>query len=229
MSKLTDELTKLAALKERGLLTPEEFDAQKARLLAASQGAAPATPSGAAYSAPTPSGAGSPPSFISSTRGKIIAAAGVGAVGLLVVAAMSGGSSPQSYAPVQPAGSPLGGQATTPPVASASAGPAGVAPQPGAGAENTAPPPAQDASGSSALPAGKYACYTFSGGRLNYTFMDVLITGANTYSSGGETFRFHQGAGNQIVFDDGPLAGHPATVTKGPSINLGATTCDLEK
>lgn len=88
---------------------------------------------------------------------------------------------------------------------------------------------AQDAKGGSALRPGKYPCYTFSGGRLNYTFMDVLITGANTYSSGGQSFRFHQAAGNKIVFENGPLAGHPATLAPGPSINIGATTCDLEK
>ena len=103
------------------------------------------------------------------------------------------------------------------------------APQTGSYAGNMARLLAQDAKGSYTLRPGKYPCYTFSGGHLNYTFMDVLITGPNTYRSGGQTFRFHQGPGNQVVFENGPLAGHPAKLTPGPSINIGATTCDLEK
>lgn len=79
------------------------------------------------------------------------------------------------------------------------------------------------------LRPGKYACYTYSGGRLNYTFMDVLITGPNTYRSGGATFRFHEAPGKRIIFENGPLAGRETKLSDGPSLVIGATTCDLQK
>ncbi len=52
MSTLTEELEKLGDLLERGLLTREEFDKEKARLLSGSQKAVPAP--AAAGPAPSP-------------------------------------------------------------------------------------------------------------------------------------------------------------------------------
>jgi hypothetical protein len=80
------------------------------------------------------------------------------------------------------------------------------------------------------LRPGAYKCYNYSGGHLNYTFMDIQITGANSYRSGGQSFRFHEiPQTRQLVFENGPLAGRPAKVGDGPSIVIGATTCDLDK
>jgi hypothetical protein len=80
------------------------------------------------------------------------------------------------------------------------------------------------------LRPGKYACYTLNDGHLEYTFMDVVITGPNTYRTGGQTFRFHENPQTrQIVFENGPLARHPAKLSDGPSIVIGSTTCDLQK
>ena len=225
MSRLTDELSQLADLRERGLLTAEEFDAQKTKLLAENQALAPARASPPV----PPGGPSSPASFLASTPGKMIALAGVAAIALLAVLAAGGGSPARVSGPPQPGPPSVPGQSASPPVAVVSAKPPDAAPQTGSYADAMATRLAQDAKGSGVLRPGKYACYTFSGGRLSYTFMDVLITGTNTYSSGGETFRFHQAAGNQIIFEDGPLAGHPASLAAGPGINLGATTCDLEK
>jgi hypothetical protein len=79
------------------------------------------------------------------------------------------------------------------------------------------------------LRAGKYECFTLNNGHMNYTFTDFYITGPNTYRSGNGTFRYRQLPGKRIVFDNGPLAGHPAYVSDGPSIVIGATTCDLKR
>jgi hypothetical protein len=80
------------------------------------------------------------------------------------------------------------------------------------------------------LVPGKYGCRSFSGGRLSYDFMDVVITGPNTYSADGRTYRFHLNANSrQIVFENGPFAGKPAKLADGPSINFSATSCSLER
>jgi hypothetical protein len=79
------------------------------------------------------------------------------------------------------------------------------------------------------LRAGKYECFTLNNGHMNYTFTDFTITGPNTYRSGNQTFRYRQLPGKRLVFDNGPLAGHPAYVSDGPSIVIGATTCDLKR
>jgi len=111
MSDLTDELTKLAALRERGILTDAEFDAQKAQLLSGGRqsSSASAPPTGAP--AAKPHGAG----FLATTQGKIIAAAGAGIAALVAVTAMSGHSDPPaSYSSPSPsvpvAGAPAGEQ-----------------------------------------------------------------------------------------------------------------------
>jgi hypothetical protein len=89
--------------------------------------------------------------------------------------------------------------------------------------------PAGSSSGSNAqLRAGVYKCYSLSDGHMNYTFMDIAITGAGTYSSGGGSFRFAQ-SGQNLRFLNGPLAGRSAEVGAGPSLIIGATTCDLNR
>jgi hypothetical protein len=41
------------------------------------------------------------------------------------------------------------------------------------------------------LVPGKYACRSFSRGQMSYDFMDVVVTGPNTYKAGGSTYRLH--------------------------------------
>lgn len=82
------------------------------------------------------------------------------------------------------------------------------------------------------LTPGVYEC--FAGGR--YTFMDMYITGPNTYQSAGRNGRFHVEASRKIVFETGPLAGYNSKLLAGPTIGLNAdggsfyaTTCELNK
>ena len=82
------------------------------------------------------------------------------------------------------------------------------------------------------LVAGTYECY--QGGQ--YTFMDMKITGPNTYSSAGSNGRFHVEPSHKIVFESGSLAKYHAHLLAGPSIGLNqnndsfwATTCELKK
>ena len=82
------------------------------------------------------------------------------------------------------------------------------------------------------LVPGTYEC--FAGGR--YTFMDMHITGANTYESAGTNGRFHVEPSRNIVFETGSLAKYHAKLLAGPSIGLNtdggsfyATTCELKK
>jgi hypothetical protein len=82
------------------------------------------------------------------------------------------------------------------------------------------------------LVPGTYQCY--QSGR--YTFMDMKITGPNTYSSAGSSGRFHVEPSRKIVFESGSLAKYHAHLLAGPSIGLNAssdsfwaTTCDLKK
>lgn len=82
------------------------------------------------------------------------------------------------------------------------------------------------------LVPGTYECY--QSGR--YTFMDMKITGLNTYSSAGSSGRFHVEPSRKIVFESGSLAKYHAHLLAGPSIGLNAnndsfwaTTCELKK
>jgi len=82
------------------------------------------------------------------------------------------------------------------------------------------------------LVPGTYECYA-SG---NYTFMDISITGPNSYSSAGAAGRFHVTPARDIVFENGPLSKYHAHLKDGPSIGLNSngdsfygTTCDLKK
>jgi len=82
------------------------------------------------------------------------------------------------------------------------------------------------------LVPGVYKCY--AGG--NYTFMDLVVTGPNTYTSAGESGRYHVMPTRDIVFESGSLAKYRAHLLDGPSIGLNSngdsfygTTCDLDK
>jgi hypothetical protein len=82
------------------------------------------------------------------------------------------------------------------------------------------------------LVPGTYECYA----NLRYTFMDVLITGANTYQAAGKPGKFHVEPSRKIVFETGTLAKYHAKLLRGPSIGLNtnggtfwSTTCDLKK
>ena len=82
------------------------------------------------------------------------------------------------------------------------------------------------------LVPGKYEC--FAGGR--YTFMDMYITGPNSYSSAGTHGTFTVLPSRKIVFHGGSLAKYYAHLLAGPAIGLNttgdsfyATTCELKK
>ena len=82
------------------------------------------------------------------------------------------------------------------------------------------------------LVAGTYECFA----NLRYAFMDVKITGADTYQSADASGRFHVEPSRKIVFESGPLKPYTAKLLAGPSIGLNtdggsfyATTCELKK
>jgi hypothetical protein len=82
------------------------------------------------------------------------------------------------------------------------------------------------------LVRGTYECM----GNGRYTFIDVRVTGANTYSSGGGAGTFRVLPSRKIVFQGGPLARYHAHLLPGPSIGLNtdggtfyATTCEYNK
>jgi len=89
MSDLTDELTKLASLRERGVLTEAEFEAQKARLLGTAR---PVPPPPSAPNLPSPR-SNPAAGFLATAKGKIVAALGAALAAIVAVVAMSGGSS----------------------------------------------------------------------------------------------------------------------------------------
>jgi hypothetical protein len=82
------------------------------------------------------------------------------------------------------------------------------------------------------LVPGKYEC--FAGG--HYTFMDMYITGPNSYSAAGTHGTFTVYKSRKIVFHGGSLARNYAHLLAGPAIGLNttgesfyATTCELKK
>jgi len=82
------------------------------------------------------------------------------------------------------------------------------------------------------LVPGKYECF----GNGRYTFMDMYITGPNTYSSAGTRGTFTVYPSRKIVFHGGSLAKYYAHLLAGPAIGLNtngdsfyATTCELKK
>ncbi|HWG22407.1 MAG TPA: hypothetical protein VG225_17925 [Terracidiphilus sp.] len=79
---------------------------------------------------------------------------------------------------------------------------------------------------------GRYACYA---GR-EYTFLDIRITGPNTYSTKAGSGKFHVEPSRKIVFESGPLKQNGAKLTRGPNIDLNSdggsfygTTCSYQK
>lgn len=81
------------------------------------------------------------------------------------------------------------------------------------------------------LVPGKYECM----GNGRYTFIDVYVTGPNSYSLGGKAGAFRVEPSRNIVFS-GPLAKYHGHLLPGPSIGLNsnggtfyATSCELNK
>jgi hypothetical protein len=83
------------------------------------------------------------------------------------------------------------------------------------------------------LVPGKYECFADG----HYTFMDMYITGANTYQAAGKPGKFHvEYPSRKIVFETGTLTPYHAKLLQGPKIGLNtdggsfyATTCELKK
>jgi hypothetical protein len=82
------------------------------------------------------------------------------------------------------------------------------------------------------LVPGTYECF----GNGRYTFIDVHVTGPNTYSSGGSAGTFRVEPSRNIVFLSGPLARDHGHLLPGPTIGLNtdggtfyATTCEYKK
>lgn len=64
-----------------------------------------------------------------------------------------------------------------------------------------APAPAQPTpAGGQPVPVGKYSCYTFDNGQLNYAFTDVVIQPGGRYSVGTSAGTFTVGAGGAMAF-----------------------------
>jgi hypothetical protein len=81
------------------------------------------------------------------------------------------------------------------------------------------------------LVPGTYECFA----NLRYTFMDVHITGPNTYESAGVRGKFHVEPSRKIIFESGSLSKYNSKLLTGPSIGLNTggsfwgTTCELKK
>ena len=82
------------------------------------------------------------------------------------------------------------------------------------------------------LVPGKYECFA----NMRYTFMDIYITGANTYQAAGGPGKFRVEPSRKIVFETGSLSPYTAKLLRGPSIGLNTdggtfwgTTCELKK
>jgi len=58
--------------------------------------------------------------------------------------------------------------------------------------------------GSDAVPAGKYGCYTFDNGQLNYAYTDVVIQAGGRYAVGNKGGRYAVGnKGGRYTLSDG--------------------------
>jgi hypothetical protein len=82
------------------------------------------------------------------------------------------------------------------------------------------------------LVPGTYKCYAAG----QYTFMDLSITGTDSYGSQGGKGKFRVEANNKIVFVSGPLSRYTSRLDAGPSIMLSTnggsfygTSCELDK
>ncbi|HUY95626.1 MAG TPA: hypothetical protein VMU71_10020 [Terracidiphilus sp.] len=93
-------------------------------------------------------------------------------------------------------------------------------------------PRGQSAETDDKLIPGRYACYADG----HYTFMDIRITGPNTYSTSAGTGKFHVEPSRKIVFETGSLKSFFAKLVRGPNIDLNsdggsfyATTCSYQE
>jgi len=82
------------------------------------------------------------------------------------------------------------------------------------------------------LVPGNNECFA----NMRYTFMDIYITGANTYRAADTNGKFHVEPPRKIVFETGSLAKYTSKLLRGPSIGLNTdggtfwgTTCELKK
>ncbi len=87
-------------------------------------------------------------------------------------------------------------------------------------------------SGDMKLAPGVYECFADG----HYTFMDMRITGPNSYSSADHTGKFHIEGTGKIVFETGPLSKYFSKFLSGGRIGLNtngdsfyATTCELNR
>jgi len=93
-------------------------------------------------------------------------------------------------------------------------------------------PVGQSAETNDKLIPGKYSCY--AGGR--YVFIDIQITGPNTYTIDNSSGKFHIDPSRAIVFETGFLKSYTAKLSHGPDIELSTdggkfygTTCSYQK
>lgn len=89
--------------------------------------------------------------------------------------------------------------------------PAQAAPPAAAPPSPPPPAPAPAPSAGAAVPPGKYPCYTFEAGQLNYTYTDVVIASGNRYSVGNSSGNYNA-AGNKVTFT-GPMSNVVATLS----------------
>ena len=83
------------------------------------------------------------------------------------------------------------------------------------------------------LVPGVYECF----GNGRYTFIDVVVTGASSYQSAGESGKFRlDPVSRKIDFESGPLKGVTSKLLRGPAIGINKdggtffpTTCELSK
>ncbi|NMG55543.1 hypothetical protein [Aromatoleum aromaticum] len=64
----------------------------------------------------------------------------------------------------------------------------------------TDPATAPASAGSDAVPAGKYGCYTFDNGQLNYAYTDVVIQAGGRYAVGDKGGRYTLSDGGAMRF-----------------------------
>lgn len=71
------------------------------------------------------------------------------------------------------------------------------------------------------LGKGLYACYTLTGGMMNYAFIDIRIDGPNTYrDKSGKSGKYRLEPSGKMVFESGSLATANGKLLAGPRIGL---------
>jgi hypothetical protein len=84
---------------------------------------------------------------------------------------------------------------------------------------------------------GVYKCYSLAGTTLNYMFLDVHITGSDSYQDQkGNAGKYSIESSGKIVFSSGPLQKANGKLLRGPKIGLNMnggtffnTTCGMRK